>query len=76
MVPRVEEDISFLNIRPKDYPDYINVDSIIRLLYQRLYHKLVEKNYDAADKLRDYLSQYVEIMDDVEGTKWMWRPVC
>lgn len=73
-IPTVRVAIPGFNIRPISYPADINDNTVNHLLYQRLYHKLVEKDYGKADIIRDGLSKYVEIMDMREGTEWMWKP--
>ena len=72
MIPIIEQEM--LSVRPVDYPDHLTDDSVKHLLYQRLYHKLVEKDYSKSDKIRDFLTPYIDIMDDKEGTTWSWKP--
>ena len=72
MIPIVEREWS--SIRSIDYPSYLTDDLVEHLLYQRLYHKWVEKDYDKSDKIRDFLLSYVEIMDNKEVTNWAWKP--
>ena len=72
MIPIIEQE--WLGVRPIDYPDYLNDESVEHLLYQRLYHKWVEKDFDKSDKIRDFLLPYVEIMDNKESTNWAWKP--
>jgi cysteinyl-tRNA synthetase len=74
-MPIVREQLAGLNIRPRSYPADVTGNTVNHLLYQRLYHKLVEKDYGKADAIRDALSKYVEIMDISEGTEWMWKPI-
>lgn len=75
IIPFVRVQIPFLNIRPIAYPQYINSKFITHLLYNRLYLKLIKKDYIMADKLRLFLLSYIEIMDVNGGTEWMWKPV-
>lgn len=72
MIPFVEQEI--LSVRPIDYPDYLTDDAVEYLIYQRLYHKSVERDYTKADKIRDFLSPYVSLMDYQQGTTWSWKP--
>ena len=72
MIPVVEQEM--LSIRPIDYPEYLTDESVEHLIYQRLYHKMVEKDFGKADKIRSFLLPYVELMDSKEGTMWSWRP--
>jgi cysteinyl-tRNA synthetase len=74
-IPIVRVALPAFNIRPISYPADITANTVNHLLYQRLYHKLVEKDYGKADTIRDVLLKYVEIMDIPEGTEWMWKPV-
>lgn len=73
-LPVVREQIQWLNIRPISYPPDVTFESVNQLLHQRLYHKLIEKDYGKADAIRNVLSKYVDIMDIPEGTEWQWKP--
>ena len=73
-MPIVRVQLPGFNIRPISYPADLTSKFVNHLLFQRLYHKLVEKDYGKADAIRDVLNKYVEIMDIPEGTEWMWKP--
>lgn len=71
-IPRVAEQLPHLNIRPLACD--IDEETVANLLMNRLWHRH-HRRFDKADRIRDALAPFVEIMDDAEGTLWMWRPV-